>query len=574
LEVLVRPIHHFATHPRALGHLFASIAILYLLATAKLAAWARAAVALALASIVAAQLAYFRYYHAALDEQVLVAVARSWGDVKPMIVGALTEIIPVLLALTLVEYTCLSAAPQQPRGARWPALAVVCLGIASGGGLQSGTLELRLAGALPRLASSAEAPRRSPRPQLAPLDSRKTTVPNVLFLLTESVRASDWCGDPAAPCEISPRLHALLPRRVPLLQMRSTSSYTAISLSVLLTGLTQSGSRERIAAVPDLFDYVRATRQAERRVSVHYWSAQSPTIFERTDIEEAVDTYLTADTMMGHPIEDVEQATEAGLDRRLANECGSRFPNLASPYVAFVHFSGTHAPYFFDQADARFVPFQRYPSWAGVDKMHRAYRNAIFEQDQSLTRCIQAFLDAQNGGPFVIVFTSDHGEAFGEHWALHHGQNLYDEQTHVPAFVAHGGGALSLDEEIALAKASETFVTHFDVLPTLLDLLGILDHFAIARARSQMAGTSLLRARPVPPPASPITNCSEMWACPLKCWGVLRGDRKLIAQVWDGAWRCTFLAGSEREVPIEQCADLVAASRDFYPLRPSGEPNR
>jgi hypothetical protein len=238
-----------------------------------------------------------------------------------------------------------------------------------------------------------------------------------------------------------------------------------------------------------------------------------------------------------------------------------------------VHVSGTHAPYFFDDAGARFRPFGRVVTWSGMEDLHRAYLNAMLEQDRSIAACVRAFEEAQRGLPHVVVFTSDHGESFGDHAAIHHGQHLYDEQVHVPAFVAAEGGALDAGEERALAAAKDAYVTHFDVLPTILDALGVLDHFALARAVARMPGTSLLRARPAEAPALPITNCTGMWQCPLDAWGVLKGDRKLFSQVWDGEWRCLRLAGGEREVGLGECADLVEASRAWFPTKPNGAPN-
>jgi len=408
-----------------------------------------------------------------------------------------------------------------------------------------------------------------------PLTSRRARVPSVLFVLTESVRATDWCGAAAEPCELAPTLHALLPRRAPLLQMRAVTSYTAIAMSVLLTGLPQLGPREPIATAPDLFDLVRATSVDGRSMGVHYWSAHTPSFFERADPAAAVDSWVTGETMLGRTIEDVEQeAVMGGLDRRLAAECRARIPALSPPYLAMVHFSGTHAPYFFDEATAPFRPFGRVVTWSGMEDLHRSYRNSIVEQDRSIGACVRAFLEAQRGGPWVVVFTSDHGESFGDHSAIHHGQHLYDEQLHVPAFVAAGGGALDPGEERALADAGGDFVTHFDVLPTLLDALGVLDHFALGRDRARMPGRSLLRPRPAEAPPLPITNCSEMWRCPLDAWGVLAGDRKLFAQVWDGAWRCLSLRGGEHEEELSRCADLVQTSRGLFPTLPNGAPNR
>lgn len=66
---------------------------------------------------------------------------------------------------------------------------------------------------------------------MPPLASRRARVPSVLFLVTESVRASDSCGDASEACDVAPEMAALLPNRVALREVRATSSYTAISMS-------------------------------------------------------------------------------------------------------------------------------------------------------------------------------------------------------------------------------------------------------------------------------------------------------------------------------------------------------
>jgi hypothetical protein len=576
LDVALRGPSFYVAHPRAVLYLVASASFLYLVASRRLAVGARVAVALLLGLGVTAQIAFFRYFHAPFDDQAAVAARLAWVDVRPVVWHALPALAASTLAIAALELAWLSwISPEQRTGRPLVAALAIALGVALGGPLRHGTAEIRTAQAAVALVlhTRGRAPAPGHRPELPPLASRRARVPNILFILTESVRAADWCGDPAAPCPLSPEIAALLPARSPLLQMRATASYTAISLSVLLGGMLQLGSREPIAAAPDLFDLARATRADGRPVSVHYWSAHKTNFFEREDPAAAVDSFVSAETMLGHPIEDVEEAVAAGLDRRLAEECQRRIPALAPPYVAVVHFSGTHAPYFFDEASAPFRPFGRVVTWSGLEELHRSYLNAIVEQDRSAAACVRAFLDAQRGAPHLVVFTSDHGESFGERSAIHHGQNLYDEQIHVPAWIYAGGSALDPDETRALASARTAPVTHFDVLPTVLDALGILDHFALSSWRARLPGRSLLRPPPAAPPALPITNCTEMWQCPLNTWGILQGDRKLTAQAWDGAWRCLTLSGGEREVDLGRCQDLVEVSRSFFPKKPNGEPN-
>ena len=70
----------------------------------------------------------------------------------------------------------------------------------------------------------------------------------------------------------------------------------------------------------------------------------------------------------------------------------------------------------------------------------------------------------------LIVFTSDHGEAMGEKKMFGHVERLTDEQIHVPLIVK----LPSVDpREPELEHAARKLVTHLDVVPTLLELIGI-----------------------------------------------------------------------------------------------------
>ena len=65
----------------------------------------------------------------------------------------------------------------------------------------------------------------------------------------------------------------------------------------------------------------------------------------------------------------------------------------------------------------------------------------------------------------VLVITSDHGEAFGEHGYLWHERGVYDELVHVPLIVRLPYGAGSGD----VVGLTQTI----DILPTVFDLLGV-----------------------------------------------------------------------------------------------------
>ena len=137
---------------------------------------------------------------------------------------------------------------------------------------------------------------------------------------------------------------------------------------------------------------------------------------------------------------------------------------------------------------------------------------------------LRAFLRRVGSEPWLVLFTSDHGEAFGEHKAIHHGQNTYDEQIHVPGFVAFGNGALDPAQEAAFRS------------PT---------------------------ARRSSPVRSRTGACSAT-------------DTPSCAQAWDADFRCVDLTtGAENANPASKaCGELRRASRTWWVKLPSGRDNR
>ncbi len=69
----------------------------------------------------------------------------------------------------------------------------------------------------------------------------------------------------------------------------------------------------------------------------------------------------------------------------------------------------------------------------------------------------------------LIVLTSDHGEALGEHDSIGHVISLYDELLHVPLVVRLPGGRL--DPRLVASRGG--LVRHIDLAPTILEELGL-----------------------------------------------------------------------------------------------------
>jgi hypothetical protein len=322
------------------------------------------------------------------------------------------------------------------------------------------------------------------------------------------------------------------------------------------------GSRAEIGAMPTAFDLVRAFDPARAITTAYIAADVRAGIWELADVERTVDVFIT----WPHPEQEWDRdpyALGAFLAHVRANP---------GPMFTWLQLYDTHAPYW--SVDEPFQPATEVATWDTLTPLHQQYKNAIYTQDALLAQALSAFIESRSG-PWVILFTSDHGDAFGEHAAIHHGQNLYDEQIHVPGFVAWGGGALTSAEEAWLRRRGRGPTSHLDLLPTVLDLFRAWDHRAILEQRAALTGSSLLREPPARPRAAPMTSCSALYDCPLKTWGMLGETHALVAQKWDRGFRCVPLDDSSQRIPwSEECKALHDASKAYFPLLPNGKPNR
>jgi len=82
----------------------------------------------------------------------------------------------------------------------------------------------------------------------------------------------------------------------------------------------------------------------------------------------------------------------------------------------------------------------------------------------------------------VFIITSDHGENFGEHGLVGHQFCLYDTLIHVPLIIVY-------PDVIPRGVKISSLVSHIDIFPTILDLLGIKGY------RRGIQGESLLPFR-------------------------------------------------------------------------------
>lgn len=119
----------------------------------------------------------------------------------------------------------------------------------------------------------------------------------------------------------------------------------------------------------------------------------------------------------------------------------------------------------------------------------------------------------------LIVFTADHGESLGERgWWFCHGESLHAEQTRVPLVVREPRAAGA-----AAARREARPASHLDLMPTILDALGI--------EAPRMRGVSLLGTRP--PAERPLSSYLGSPAQGRMAYAISDGRWRLVADARD-----------------------------------------
>lgn len=94
-----------------------------------------------------------------------------------------------------------------------------------------------------------------------------------------------------------------------------------------------------------------------------------------------------------------------------------------------------------------------------------AYDGEVIASDDLVGRIVRSIDQHVGRDRSVVVFTSDHGEAFGEHAMTGHGHTLHNEVLQVPLIVRAPG--------VPAGTSTATVVRTIDILPTALELVGI-----------------------------------------------------------------------------------------------------
>jgi arylsulfatase A-like enzyme len=347
-----------------------------------------------------------------------------------------------------------------------------------------------VAASLALLAGLAGLTTAAPAAEPAPPMPTPRALPFDVVLVTIDTLRRDHLPIYGYPLDTAPNLSALAHSSVVFDNAVAASVRTAPSHASMLTGLTPFGhgvlnNKGRLNdGVPTLAGILRG------RGCRTGGFVSSVTLSRRTGLERGFEAY---DDEVGATQERSAPATLARAREWLS---GIR---TSEPVFLFVHFFEPHYPYsppadcgrLFLPPGATTEPSPDFPQLHAmrargftrpeIEVLKARYDGEIRAADAAVGELLRLLEARGTLDSTLLVVVADHGETLDDRvWMFDHGAQLYEEQARVPLLVrlpaaAHGG------DRVAAA------VTHVDLLPTVLELLGVTtDHLSV--------GTSLLAA--------------------------------------------------------------------------------
>jgi arylsulfatase A-like enzyme len=340
--------------------------------------------------------------------------------------------------------------------------------------------------------------------------------PDVVFLLADTYRTDNlaaWGGDPA----VAPRLNALASEGRRFLQTRTAGTWTLVSHASLFTGLypPQNGVRGKkhhlAAEASTLAEAFAAAGYRTVAITDRGWVSRT------FGLDQGFEWFEEEYSREFEP-------TLRSLDGVLACDDGRPLFLFIQSYRAHDYFGGGGSTTGEDDGPAlnqRVAELMRdHPRGrpvedpAGVmEALVGRYRRSSNALDVGFGRVLDRLERAQVLEHAIVLLTSDHGEAFGEHGVIGHGTGVWDDQAMVPLFI-RGPGIESGDDPSPAGLV--------DVASTLAALAGV-------PAPRQWIGRDLMQAS-----SSSVQFVFEGQVHVPEEVAVVRSGRKLILDSGEG----------------------------------------
>lgn len=342
---------------------------------------------------------------------------------------------------------------------------------------------------------------------------------NVLFILVDTLRA-DRLGSYGYDRETTANIDELARTGIRMTNHVAQSSWTKCSMASLWTGLypSRTGVRRAQHALPE-----EAALPAEilheagfRTAGIH----RNGWVAENFGFGQGFEVYMMpAPHGKAQEVLSQNAATIAGSDEDIMRSA-LQFLRVHSEerFFLYLHLLDVHQ-YASDETSAIFGT--RYSD---------IYDNALHWTDRLVGHIVSELDKLGIRDRTLIVFASDHGEAFGEHQGEGHARDVYGEVIETPLILSF---PFRLEPGIEVLTRTE----NVDLWPTVLDILG-LPELDDPDGHSLLAAIELAESRD---PESPEPTLDTAFAQIDHAWGKLEiEEQKTIVAVSDGPWRMIY----------------------------------
>ena len=347
----------------------------------------------------------------------------------------------------------------------------------------------------------------------------EASAPNLIVVVGESVAPSrmELYGYER---QTTPRLAALRKARpadwVQMEKAVSNATATKVALPAMLTGLFPSRAPVEQHTYPLLWHYAHAAGYQTALISAQSYAWNN---LEGFFVDDALDHVFTLERS------DAEIVNSEGMDdRRMMAETLATIDRFAArgPFVVALQFNCTHYP--------GYSP----PDWQPWPD--EGYDNAVAYMDDLLGRLFDHLAAQGLADNTIVLFAADHGEDLDGVHKLHRTDSYYQTAIAVPFFAVvperqreRLGDRFDQWRENAPMRAALT-----DLVPTVLDLLGLSADSTVAAWQERLDGRSLLR------PLDPerlivVVNTDEHVQWSRKGYAVVADDWKYINYSWRGS---------------------------------------
>jgi len=245
---------------------------------------------------------------------------------------------------------------------------------------------------------------------------------------------------------------------------RTNATLTFLSVPSILNGLSPYANKNLWLAAPLLWDYAKAAKLETFLVSAHCfnWGGWKNYLLQSKNLDYYYTECQFTNTKYNGNNHPLGISDDSIFIKKFVSHVDSVI-RAKMNFFGVLHLYGTHAPYWFKEENRLSEDLSR----------QNDYNSSIYQQDVSLNILFEYLEDKNLVDNTVILYTSDHGEAFGERNVSGHLTRYFEEVVGIPMWIYIPPKLSEYYDEFNLKNNLKKNVANIDILPTVLDLLKI-----------------------------------------------------------------------------------------------------